>query len=357
MGGRAMSKDIVVLSCGLFTPVGLSARETAASARSRTARLTSIEWRDNRFERFTVGVMPEGSVPALHEGLKSQPLTFRENRMLRLAGKALHEASLPFPPGATPIPVMLGLPELHTQSPIQGPDFLKRLACQSGVNLDLAQSQTIPKGRASAGLALKQACELLDQGGATHVFVGGVDCQVDLFVLGTLDQQRRIRNSRNPDGFAPGEGAGFLLLTTADRAKTASVEPLARIVGTASATEEGHLHSAQPYKGEGLATAFESLFGATPPTPKVNCIYASFNGEHYWAKEFGVAMLRHREHFDDAYAMEHPAECFGDLGAAHGAVMLGLAALRLKRTCSENPSLLSMSSDLGDRSVALLSKV
>jgi 3-oxoacyl-[acyl-carrier-protein] synthase-1 len=349
-----MSAEIVIVGCGMMTPVGLSTKETAASTRSRTARLTSIEWRDSRFQRFTVGIVPEDGLPPLHSELEKLPLTYRESRMLRLAEPALIEAIKPLPKVTGPIPILVGLPELHTTVPIKEMDFLGRLAVQTGAGLNLANSAAFPRGRASGLIALREAYDRLSQGKASFALVGGVDCQVDLYILGTLDMQKRVRNEVNPDGFAPGEGAGFLLLTTAEQAKQHRLDVLAKVVANAAAKEDGHIYSDKPYKGEGLAAAFESLFKAAPNSPKVGCVYASFNGEHYWAKEFGVAMLRNRERFVESHRMEHPAECFGDLGAAHGPVMLGLAATDIKRACPKTATMVFASSDLGDRCVAIL---
>ena len=349
-----MSAEIVIVGLGMMTPVGLSTPETAASARSRTARLTSIEWRDSRFQPFTVGSVPDDGLPPLHPEIEKLWLTHREKRMLCLAEPAIAEALRNLPKTAKPLSLLIGLPELLTTIPPKGSDFFARLACQTGGAFVLANSKAFPHGRASALEALREACDRLDQGNAEFILVGGVDCQVDPYVLSTLDTQKRVRNEVNPDGFAPGEGAGFLLLTTAQQAQKHAMKALAKVVANGTAKEEGHFYSDKPYKGEGLAAAFENLFTNTPAHPPVGCVYASFNGEHYWAKEFGVAMLRNREHFVDEHQMEHPAECFGDLGSAHGAVMLGLAAVGLKRTRPNTATLVFASSDLGDRNVTIL---
>jgi 3-oxoacyl-[acyl-carrier-protein] synthase-1 len=274
--------------------------------------------------------------------------------MLRLAAPALMEALKPIGTAAGTVPLFLGLPELHTTIPVTPPDFLGRLAAQSGAGLEMANSRAFVQGRAAGLLALHEACQWLAQGKASFAVAGGVDCNVDLYILGTLDMQQRIRTDVNPDGFAPGEGASFVLLTTTEVARQRGLEVLAKVVATAAAKEEGHIYSEQPYKGEGLAAAFENLFAPQKPPAPIDCVYVSFNGEHYWAKEFGVAMLRNRENFADGHRTEHPAECFGDLGAAHGAAMLALAALDLKKTGAKGITLVSSSSDLGDRAVALL---
>lgn len=91
-----------------------------------------------------------------------------------------------------------------------------------------------------------------------------------------------------------------------------------------------------------------------PPAAPIACTYASFNGERYWAREFGVARVRNSGHFADAMQMEHPAECCGDLGAAHGPLLACLAAHGLAGGYRPGPCLVYASSDGGDRAAALL---
>ncbi len=166
--------------------------------------------------------------------------------------------------------------------------------------------------------------------------------------------QKRIRTDRNADGFAPGEGAGFCLLTTQRIAEKQGMPILARIDSIGTASEAGHFYSDEPYLGEGLSQAFAGCIDNANDPPPIDCVFASFNGERYWAKEFSVAMLRHKAVFAPEYLMEHPAECCGDLGAASGGVMLGLAAIGLQRRRAAGATLVYCSSDYGQRAAVLL---
>jgi 3-oxoacyl-[acyl-carrier-protein] synthase I len=352
-----MADGVLVVSCGMTTPVGLSAIESAASARSRVQRLTEIEWRDSRFKNFTVGIVPEDGLSDLDPDLENPPLSYREARMLRLADVPLQEAMISLPHEAGAIPLLLGMPELQTTAALNTGDFLSRLLTQTKASFDLSQSKAFPQGRASGILAVNEAVELLAHERAEFVLVGGIDSYVDLYILGTLDMHKRVRTDVNPDGFTPAEGAGFMLLAGAEAAKKYGLTGLARIIAGSAGRESGHIYSDEPYLGEGLAETFEGLFAAIDTGPPIGCVYTSFNGEHYWAKEFGVAMLRHRSRFADNYQMEHPAECFGDVGAACGPVMLALACLGIKAGYRRSPSLVCCSSDYGDRAAVLIERV
>ncbi len=350
--------DIVIASAGVITPIGLSLAETAASARARVARLREIPWLDRRFEPFIVGTVPDDGLPELAEPLLPLPLQYREARMLRLAHVALEEAMAGWLAAkAGPLPLLMGLPEQHTLQPLDPQGFLSRLGQQCPRHIDVARSLAVPRGRAAGLMALREARVRLQRGDCEAILVGGVDSLVDLYVLGNLDLQGRIRNEVNSDGFSPSEGAAFLLLTLADVATRHHLQPMACLLGSTLGQEAGHLYAEDvPYLGEGLAMAFASLMQEAPPPAPIGTVYGSFNGERYWAREFGVARLRQAKAFLPDHTMEHPAECFGDLGAAHGPTLAALAAHGVQQGYRAAPCLVYASSDHGERAASLLDR-
>ena len=349
-------QPMVVAGAGMVSPIGLSLAETAASARARIARLREIEWRDRRFEPFIVGAVPDDGLPDLEPKLQGLNLTYREARLLRLAHVALEEVLIPLVDKNKVLPLLLGLPEHHTTKPINAKSFLDKLAHQAKVRLDPKLSVAVPKGRAAGLMAFRRASVILETGEAEFVLVGGVDSLIDLYVLGTLDMHGRIRNEINSDGFSPGEGAAFLLLTLGTTAQKHNLKSLAQVIGYAHGQEAGHLYAEEPYLGEGLAATFASLFAEAPPPKPIGCVYCSFNGERYWGKEFGVARLRQSDQFAPNHQMEHPAECFGDLGAAHGPALAALAVHGIQQGYRREPCLVYASSDYGERAAILLSR-
>jgi 3-oxoacyl-[acyl-carrier-protein] synthase-1 len=134
------------------------------------------------------------------------------------------------------------------------------------------------------------------------------------------------------------------------------LSPLALLSQVATGYEEGHLYSDKPYRGDGLAGTFEKFFQETGIKDPVKEVYSSMNGENHWAKEWGVAHIRNQAFFDAEHGMHHPADCFGDTGAASGILLISLAAIGLIEGYRGSPSLVTCSSDFGDRSaVAVLS--
>ena len=63
--------------------------------------------------------------------------------------------------------------------------------------------------------------------------------------------------------------------------------------------------------------------------------------------------MRHQQYTKDNFAIEHPADCIGDVGAATGPVLLALSALALMEEKSKRQHLIYSSSD-GEKRAALL---
>ncbi|MCP3168086.1 beta-ketoacyl synthase N-terminal-like domain-containing protein [Myxococcus qinghaiensis] len=348
-----MNEIADILSIGMTTPVGLTAGASAAAARAGISRVKLSSIQDSRLQPLRAAFLEDEYLPPLTKGLRfdERPLTSRYRRMLRLATRALQEAC---PDGDAP-PLFLALPETpNPEGPI-GASFLEHLSVQSGVKFDLSQSRVFPLGRAGGLVAMESACQALREGRFRTVLVGGVDTYLDLGLLGALEMEGRLLVEGALEGFIPGEGAAFLCLGTSREARRRKCAPLARLLALGQDKEPGHLYSQEPYRGEGLARALGRLFAASQAhRPRVRSVYASFNGENFWAKEWGVAHLRHSQHFEDHLHLEHPIECMGDLGAALGPMMSGLAALGLDKGYRAGPILVWASSDRESRAAVLL---
>ena len=232
--------------------------------------------------------------------------------------------------------------------------MLAALAEQAGVSFDEQASQCFPVGRAGFFLALEQGIRVLATGRVSTVLVGGVDTHADLRGLATLDAERRLLGERVSDGFVPGEGAGFLVLA---RSTTQSRGPSTWIAGVGVAQDPGHRHAQEPARGEGLWNALNGMFASSPlGEARIASTFAGLNGESLGAKEWGVAKIRHRECFADGDTLDHPADCYGDIGAATGAVLVALAHTALMKQQRRGPILVWASSDHEERGCALVDR-
>jgi 3-oxoacyl-[acyl-carrier-protein] synthase-1 len=340
---------VVVVHAGMLTAVGLSPVETAASVRANMMRFEEVDWLDRGFEPFTLATVPDEALPSLAEPLETEAgVTTREARLLRLAAPALAQCLDPVGGWPGPVPLIVALPEGAGQ-PIDPTRFLRRLQRQAGLSLDRSLSSCLTKGRAGGVLAMRAGHELVSSNAVKFVAVGGVDSYLDPYLLGTLDMEKRVKTEQNIDAFVPGEGAAFLLLMTAGTASAAGLSPLATLTLGGEGFETGHLYSSAPCLGDGLATAFHSFFAAAHLTTPVLEVFSSMNGESYWAKEWGVALLRNKDAISEDFVFHHPADCYGDIGAASGPAMAALAALGLANRSCGSPALVYASSDRSER--------
>lgn len=345
-----MPEDVIVVGVGMVTAVGLTAAETAASVRSATARFVETSLMDRRFEPFTLAEVPEAGLPDVVDSLANAGLTARETRMLRLGTVALKECLKSLPPRAAVPGLALSLPETSTTRPLEGRLFLERLAQQTGARVDVKRSDASHRGRAGGLAAIGQAAEAIRAGQARFMLAGGIDTYRDLYVLDRLDVEQRVKSSTNLDGFVPGEGAAVILLGRAD----GGAAPIAVVSQVVIAMENGHLYSQEAYRGEGLAMAIQALVQSGAAAGPIQEVYSSMNGENHWAKEWGVAFIRNSKAFLSDHGMHHPADCFGDTGAACGALMVGLASLGINQGYRRSPALVYGSSDRGQRAAVLV---
>lgn len=351
-----MTDTISIVGIGMMTPVGDSAAMTATSVQAGISAYQASSIYNKRFQPMTMALTPEDALPPLHEELEQVPkLTSRQRRMLRLADKAIAEALAVSKSPISP-PLFLAGPEEIPDCPKPIDDsFLTHLHKQAKGGFNLGKSKLLAHGRASGIEIISQAWSVLASGSEPFVLVGGVDTYLDLYLLGTLDMHDRILADGVMDGFAPGEGAAFLLLASTQTVEKYSLKPLANLCQPGLANEPGHRYSQTPYKGEGLSQAMTDAL-ASLNGEKVQTVFSTMNGENFHAKEWGVANIRNQSSLAEKLQFEHPADCYGDPGAAAGPLMIGLAASGMKNGDIPPPCLVYCSSEHEKRGAVCLLK-
>jgi 3-oxoacyl-[acyl-carrier-protein] synthase-1 len=351
-----MSTDVVVVSTGLMCSVGLTTKEVAAAARAKTMRFEDSPVFDHRFNPVAAALVPDDALPPLREPVAAIPsLPSRVLRMLRLATMPLRECAAPL--GGAPAALFLALPETVTTVDLDPARFATWLALQVPDVCSAARTFANRDGRAGGLFAIGEAVDAISTGRAEFAIAGGVDTYLDLFVLGTLNAEGRVKSPTTLDGFVPGEGAAFVLLTSPAAAAARGLLPLGRLSPVARGHEAGHLYSDQPYRGDGLTATIRSLLTRAGSLPPVEEVYSAMNGESHWGKEWGVAFLRNRAAFAEGHAVTHPADCYGEIGAASGPMLVALAALGIRAGKTRSPALVYASSDRGPRAACAVQAV
>jgi 3-oxoacyl-[acyl-carrier-protein] synthase-1 len=343
----------VIGATHVLCAIGNGTDQVWASARAGIARIASSHVMDRYFEPIQMGLVPEDKLPPLDPEIDKLPLPSRARRIIRLATPALQGVAKDL---KGPVPIFIGLPELTAaQAPwlVHVPAYLQKM---TGTQIDRERSVVVPHGRAAGLMALERAMQALDADPTATVIVGGVDTYLDLRLLGTLDGEGRILGTRVMDGFIPGEGAAFYALH--GPAATHGSGPRVLVNAAASTMDPGHRYGDAPAKGEGLALALDQLRQRAGQLPApIGTTFAGFNGENFDAKLWGVARMRHNDLFSPAMAMDHPADKFGDAGAAMGAILMALAAKSLAVGARPGPALVWAASDREPRACAVVSVV
>lgn len=348
------SNKLYIAGAGMITPVGANTAMTVAAVNAGINQYQGSKFYNRRYQPMTTAVVPHDALPPINEKLIAIGLSGREKRLIQMATPALAEVMSTYSL-EEPIPLFLAGPEILASGakPITA-KILGYIATQTGANLDLRSSRYFATGRVGVIEAIELAFRYFSATDAKYILVGGVDSYLDMVTLGYLDQQDRILAEDVNDGFAPGEGAGFLLLRSykyppQETFKIALFPP-------GLSVEKGHRYSNQPYLGEGLAGAFTAAI-TNGTGEKISTIFSSVNGENFFAKEYGVATIRNKAALSESYTHEHPIDCFGDLGAATAPVLIAIAQHNMMRTKQLNQNLIYCSSDLTARAAVCLARV
>ena len=341
--------DAVISATSVLCAAGFGAAQVWSSVRSRVSRIRNSSVMNHRFETIPMGLVPEEALDAYDADLDALDWPARARRMLRLAMPPLRELVSAI--GDTPVVLYLGLPELIADESPWLDEFSEQLCASAGLKFDEAASQIFPLGRAAALVALESALQAMSADPSRSILIGGVDTFVDLRLLATLGAEGRVHGPRAMDGFIPGEGAAFLWIEGGR--EPASGTPV--IHGAASTTDPGHRYGTEPARGEGLAQALQLLRDRLPsPVGPIASTFTGLNGENFDAKLWGVAQLRHKDLFSANMTLEHPASCFGDTGAATGAILTALTAAALAAGHRAAPALVWAASDLGARGCTIV---
>lgn len=255
-----------------------------------------------------------------------------------------------------PVPLLLGLPEVRpgwTSADIQ--HFTQALVGRQHARSTL-QVSVAGLGHASALQAIFKASQRIAQGAADLYLIGGVDSYFELQTLDWLDRNRQLAGEGSRAGFFPGEAASFVALASATALRTLQLPPLAVIGGAYSSQEDRLIKTDTDCIGRGLSAAIAgAVAGIDAVDEKIDGVYCDINGERYRSEEWGFALLRTQQMFRDGTRYIAPANCWGDVGAASGALLCTLTVRAWERGYSQGPRALAWAgSEGGLRSAVLL---
>jgi len=345
-----------VAGMGVITPVGATTEMTAAAVKAGISAYQISDFFNKQQQPITLARIPDEIFTELDIEIDEGDVYGEVyDHVIKMSILALREAFAQVDI-KKPVPLILSLPESKTSIDSIPLELLtKNILKQEDLLIDPAQIRSIATGRAGVIQSLELAQRYLYEAGQDYVVIGGADCFLEYPILQELDKEQRLNAAGSMDGFAPGEGAGFLVVTRHVDSALKIDNKIISLNTPGIAQEPGHMNSEEIYLGEGLDKSFKNaLAGSNQPVSRV---YSSMNGERFWAKENGVAMMRNKKYFHDKVITEHPADCYGELGCSTGAVLIALSTVQLFNEESEFNHLVYTSSDNEWRSSVVINKL
>lgn len=347
---------LYIAGMGMITPVGFNTAMTAAAVRAGVSGYAETNYYGKNDQPITMASVPGIIFDEIEAEIgEGSRFNTRHDRIAKMAILALREACA-LQSTKQPIPLVLAMPEGQVDTKGLVP-LIQNLEpnCRPWVSAE--QSRSIYSGRAAGMEAIDFAFRYLYDLPNDFFLIGGSDSYRDYARLTPLSNVGRLLGPGSQDSFAPGEAAGFLLLTKKPELALARNGHIIALSPPGIADEPGHLFSKEPYRGDGLDQAFKKALNSHTQPNSIHSIYSSMNGEHHWAKEYGVAYMRNRDAFQDPVGIEHPADCYGDLGAATAPVLIALAAEHLFKDAKARTHLVYSSSDRAKRGALVVEKI
>lgn len=350
-------QKIYIADLDMLTPVGADIEMTAAAILADISAYRLSDYFTRKDQPVTMALVPDALFKSVDIDIDEGDFYGAQHeRVIKMALIVLQQIFSRVDV-KHPIPLILSFPEPLNHALCSYPEALitNILAGQApAFRKELVRG--LYRGRSGGIEAIDLASRYLIDQGHDYVLVGASDSFYQCPRLAELDESDRLLSAGNSDAFAPGEAAGFILLTSQPRLARKFGESIIEVCLPGVAEEPGHILGDEPCLGEGLDKAFKNAILNYTGT-EIGSVYSSMNGERYWSKEYGVAMIRNKQHFHDDVAINHPADCYGDLGAATAPVLVGLAAMDLLRSTGPASSMIYCSSDNAARSALCLQKI
>jgi 3-oxoacyl-[acyl-carrier-protein] synthase II len=277
-------RRVVVTGAGIVSPMGMDFAENAAGFRAGRAAFSPVTLFDvSRQRTGSAGQvnLPDrmGALPGMDRGTRLAWLAARE----ALASAGLNGGRMPLVIGTSAAAMPIGedyyraahvmeTRRRHQLQRVEAYQVQRQMSDMARhLNVD-GRIRIVSNACASGANAIGQAFHLVRSGRAERVLAGGYDALCQLVFAG-FDALQALSPSGIPrpfdaarDGLALGEGAGFVVVETADAAKTRGARIIAEITGYGAATDVHHLTQPHPEGDAALVTmnAACAMAGVSP---------------------------------------------------------------------------------------------
>jgi 3-oxoacyl-[acyl-carrier-protein] synthase-1 len=344
-------RELVITAANCITPVGLDAPMTAASVRAGIRRLVKYgRYRDAGNNPITVARITgiENDSPEIVEHVKQAARICLEGLLADYDHDGLgRHCSL-----------YLGVAARERPGARYDEHCLKTLLRTVGRPAGNLEGHTVARGNASLHYAVEQAARQIEKDPAAVCIIGGIDSLLRESTLNWLEGDGRLKSSSygRHQGLTAAEAVGFLIVEDREQAQKAGKPILARISAWGIAGEPKPRASGRPGMSTGLSGACLAALDRAADRD-IRAVFGDLNGEESRAREWSIASMRCFKDLQERLRLWKPAASYGDIGAAGGLVMSGIAAQGLVRGWVPSPALIFCSDDHGACGALILEKV
>jgi 3-oxoacyl-[acyl-carrier-protein] synthase-1 len=334
-----MLSGVAIKASGMVTAVGFNAPASLAAIRAgiRNVNVTNL------WDKYSGKFLPAGRVPLPHWWIGV-------GKLAELVAPAIDEcltAAQPIPRSDIPVLLSVSSPDRPCRLPSLDQQILQGVQDLLGHPLH-RDSGIIRRDHVSIAVGLLRARELIEKKQAPCCIVAGVDSLIQQDLVEYYLDKRRLLTEHNSNGFSVGEAGSAVLVVPGGPHSSGELQ----ILGIGMAREEATIESEEPLRAEGLIQAIRAAFAASATTYEdVQYRITDLNGEHYKFKEMVQAMVRfQRKPKPKLFDLWHPIEYIGDVGAAIGPIVLGLALHAGQQGYGNGPGVLcTFGNDDGER--------
>jgi 3-oxoacyl-[acyl-carrier-protein] synthase-1 len=336
---------VSVVAAGMVTAVGFNYESSCAAIRAGVKGFKKVNLWDAQNGQYLMGAKVD--LPHWWEGV---------GKLAELVAPAIWQC-LDAAGTETPesIPILLGV------APADRPCRPRRLnedildEIEWRLNLPHhPQSGVFPVGNASGLFALAEARYLLERGSANFCVVAGVDSFLRQGTVEAYMNQGRVMTKSNSNGFFPGEAGCAVLIGP----QGCGWQGELKVRGIGFGNETAIVASHEPLRGAGQIEACRSALAESGVAMhEIAYRHTDLNGEHYKFKEAALAqgrLLRQRVERQDIW---HPAECVGEIGAAHVPCVLAASFYAGQKGFAPGPRCLCHFSGDGPERAACVAEV
>ena len=217
--------------------------------------------------------------------------------------------------------------------------------------------ETCSRGNASVPNSIAEAGMMIESDPRAVCIVGGIDSLLRDSTLNWFEQDARLKSVSygRHQGLIAGEAVCFMIIEDPERVRQANRPILARITGLGLAEDPEPRADSKSGRGSGLAEACRVALAGTSGKD-VRVVFGDLNGENSRAVEWSMSETNCFGKRGTGRSLRKPANCYGDIGAASGAVMASVAAQGFVRGWLQGPVLVFCSDDHGACGALVLEK-